>query len=663
MSGQRKTRREFLKQSATAAAVGVGGAILGGGKWSKEGTLAQAAALGEPQQLCSRLSDHLAVFHGPINVGILLDGQGKALLIDCGDGRVREHLASLGVRSVERILFTHHHRDQACGAGQFTQKGTQLFVPAAERLYFEKPETYWQDPKHRWNYYIFHPHRLMLVEGVPVAGQYKQGDQFQWGPAQIQVLATPGHTDGSISFLIEVDGRRVIFCGDLMYDDGQLWELYSLQKGFQRGKRRISDYHGFMGAQWELKESLGRLRKLQPELLIPSHGRIIRKPAEAIEALIDQIDICYDKYVAISALRHYFPELFEEFRGRPDHMPLRPALAVPECLRHIGTTWILVSQENKAALVMDCGHPGLVKTLQQMQQEGQLGPIEALWITHYHNDHVGGVAQFQKTFDCPCITDEHLAAVLTQPMAWRLPCISPHPIRVHKPTKHGQSWTWHEFKLTAFFYPGQTLYHSALLVERGNLRMLFVGDSHTPAGIDDYCAQNRNWLGPNVGFDRCLALLEELKPTHLFNCHVDVAFCFRPEDIRFMRKNLAEREKLFGKLMPWDHPNYGMDESWVRAFPYEQKIKPAQTAPLEVVVTNHSTKAHAAAVRAVLPTSWGGKPSDWSKSQIPPKTEQALPLQIPVPPSAKPGRYVLPIDVRFGPWDLPQFAETVLQIE
>jgi large subunit ribosomal protein L21 len=38
-----------------------------------------------------------------------------------------------------------------------------------------------------------------------------------------------------------------------------------------------------------------------------------------------------------------------------------------------------------------------------------------------------------------------------------------------------------------------------------------------------------------------------------------------------MRANLAEREKLFGELVPWDHANHGMDEPWVRCHPYEQK--------------------------------------------------------------------------------------------
>lgn len=660
MTDQHGTRRQFLKQVGMVAAGYTSGTLLG--DRVSRSTLAWAASSEKSQARCTRLSEHLAVYQGPIQVGVILDGQGKALLIDCGDGRVQEALPTLGIQKVDTILFTHHHRDQACGVGRFVEAGAKVFVPAAERSYFEKPADYWQDPKNRWHYYIFHPHRLMLVEGVPVEGECKEDQNITWGPARIRVLATPGHTDGSVSYLVEVDGRRVIFCGDALCDHGQIWELYSLQKGFERGKRRIGDYHGFLGAQWELKASLDRIQKAQPECLVPSHGRIVEKPTEAIAALVARLDTCYDRYVAISALRHYFPELFEEFQGRPGHMPIRPGLPVPECLRHIGTTWILVSQEKQAAFVMDCGSPSVVKTIQQVQQRGELGPVEALWITHYHNDHVGGVAMFQKTFDCPCITDAHLAAVLTHPMAWRLPCISPDPIRVDRPTQHGATWTWHEFKMTAFFYPGQTLYHSALLVERGDLKMFFVGDSHTAAGIDDYCAQNRNWLGKDVGFDQCLALLAKLQPTHLFNCHVDTAFSFTQEEIRFMRANLAEREKLFGALMPWDHPNYGMDESWVRSFPYEQKVVPGKVATLEVVITNHSTYVYQADVRAILPKAWGGGASDWAGTKIPAKTERGIRLQIPVPASVPAGRYVLPIDVRYGPWDLPQFAETILQI-
>ena len=135
-------------------------------------------------------------------------------------------------------------------------------------------------------------------------------------------------------------------------------------------------------------------------MLVPSHGRIVQDPAGAIDALVARLAACYDKYVAISALRHYFPELFSQFAGRKDHMPIRPGKPVPACLRHFGTTWMLVS-EDRAALAMDCGSPQVVQTIQKMLKKGEIRRVEGLWVTHYHDDHVDAIPQFQKAFDCP----------------------------------------------------------------------------------------------------------------------------------------------------------------------------------------------------------------------------------------------------------------------
>ena len=284
-----------------------------------------------------------------------------------------------------------------------------------------------------------------------------------------------------------------------------------------------------------------------------------------------------------------------------------------------------------------------------MLERGEIKSVDALWVTHYHFDHTDGIPLFQKEFDVPCITDRRLAEVITDPRAWRLPCLASETSRVDRPMEDGQSWEWREFKLTSYFFPGQTLYHAALLVEGDGLRMFFVGDSHTMSGLDDYCAQNRNFLGRGVGFQYCLSLIEKLQPTHIFNCHVDPAFTFTAEEIRFMRETLDEREKRFGALVPWEHANYATDESWVRCFPYTQQAKAGQRLTVDVVVTNHAAMPQATACRAVLPKAWGGNATDWSSAEVPAKAEKPLPLAIQVPAGVPAGRYVLPIDVKHGP--------------
>ena len=78
----------------------------------------------------TQLAENLYVHHGTINVGILTDGP-RALLIDYGDGDVQRTLDELGVRQVERVLLTHHHRDQASGLGPLAAKGAKVCVPVA----------------------------------------------------------------------------------------------------------------------------------------------------------------------------------------------------------------------------------------------------------------------------------------------------------------------------------------------------------------------------------------------------------------------------------------------------------------------------------------------------------------------------------------------------
>lgn len=622
----------------------------------------------------TRLAEHLLVHHGPINVGVVQDGT-RALLIDLGDGSVTRALPNLGIRSVDRVLFTHHHRDQACGAYRMAKKGSRLIVPAAERACFENAAAYWNDPKNRWHLYHLHPHHLMLAESMRVDGVVRDGEVVTWGPARIRVFSTPGHTDGSVSYLVEADGRRVFFTGDLIYDEGRLWDLHSLQKGIRRGDLQLTDYHGFLGARGELVESLSRIMENGADVLVPSHGHIMKDPARAIDLLVQRLQNCYDKYVAISALRHYFPQLFVEFANQPGQMSIRKGKPAPPCLRHFETTWMIIS-ETKAAFVMDCGGSGVVRKVQELRTRGEVKTVEGLWVTHYHDDHTDGIPEFQQAFDCPCITDRAVAQVIREPRAWRLPCVSPKPARVDRVTSDGESWRWHEFKLTAYHFPGQTLYHAALLVEGHDARMLFVGDSFTRGGIDDYCSSNRNWLGRGVGFDRCITLVEELQPSHIFNCHVEEAFDFTPEQCRFMKANLADREQLFQQIVPWDHANYGMDEPWVRCHPYEQDAKAGGRVSLKVVITNHSTEDQVASCRAVLPGAWnkraGGElealsdvPADhsrWKKATVPPKSEGEMVLSLQVPAGIPTGRHVVCVDLKYGPWSLPQFTEAIVVV-
>ncbi len=610
------------------------------------------AAIRSDTTRLEEISPHLSVFHGAVNTGVIRNGN-SALLIDCGDGEVRESLAP---RRVDAMLFTHHHRDQACGASELMGSATRVGVPAAEAELFSDPGSYWNDPARRWHVYSFRPQHLVLAEPLRVDRLVEDGDVIEWGPARITVLSTPGHTDGGVSYVVDVDQRRVIFCGDLIYDGGRIWDLFSLQKGVA-----TSDYHGFLGSREELIGSLRRVGELHPHLLVPSHGEVISEPLPAMEALANRLRECYRVYTETSATRHYWPHLIGEAVGDGPGMPFGEEMDAPSFLRHFGTSWVILS-ESGAAFVMDCGEPVALEGVRSLVSSGEAGPVEGLWITHYHDDHVDSVPDFQREFDCPCFADEYVAAVITSPLSWRLPCISPAMVRVDRVTRDGESWDWREFRMTAYHFPGQALNHGALLVEGRDVRMLFVGDSFTPSGMDDYCPQNRNFLGEGVGYDRCISLVEQLRPDVMFNPHVGAGFRFGDKQLEFMRANLARRQRLYEELLGWEDINRGLDDSWVSCYPYEQHVGPGDAAAIEVVLTNHLPREERFVAQPVVPSSWGCEAVTPAEGCAPPGGEGRLAFELLVPAGAVPARYVVPVNVQCEGRRLARFAEAVIVV-
>jgi len=261
---KRLTRRMFLKRAA-----GVSSAV-----WAFGG---QAADTTERNPMDgAQLSTHLYLLKGAVNTGVLIK-DGKALLFDCCDSVTPERLAKLGVRSVEMICCTQYRRPNTAGVYTFIEAGTQLVVPQGERGLFEDVDVYWSNWKNRWHLYHSRPGPQVPAKSMRVERRVGESDIIEWQGFRIRVIDTPGATDGSVSYLVEDDGKTFGFCGDVLCGSGQVWDLYSLQKGFDT----ILDYHGFLGGRRTLAASLNKLATSGTTVLIPSHGAAVRDVHEA----------------------------------------------------------------------------------------------------------------------------------------------------------------------------------------------------------------------------------------------------------------------------------------------------------------------------------------------------------------------------------------------
>jgi glyoxylase-like metal-dependent hydrolase (beta-lactamase superfamily II) len=167
--------------------------------------------------------------------------KGESLVIDPGgEGeRILKKIASMNVE-VRLVLNTHAHFDHI-RANALLIKG--LKVPVAlhqiEADYIKEP------PISTW---VFQTSGVEPFEPDMVL---KGGEKLSFGDTEASVLATPGHSPGSLSFLIE----NSLFCGDLLF----------------KGSVGRTDLPG--GSINQLMESLRLIAQLPSDLIIyPGHG-------------------------------------------------------------------------------------------------------------------------------------------------------------------------------------------------------------------------------------------------------------------------------------------------------------------------------------------------------------------------------------------------------
>ena len=181
-----------------------------------------------------------SIMVGPIMTNCYLlsdETAGVCALIDPGDeaDRVLDMVSRSGC-ALQYILLTHGHFDHYTGVAGLLEKWPELPV------------------------YI---HRADAVDGAggelrfPRLGEknqryYKEGDKLTVGGLTLDVLETPGHSQGSVCLLVE--GQSVIFSGDTLF----------------RGNCGRCDFPG--GDYRAMLKSLARLGRLEGQYTVyPGH--------------------------------------------------------------------------------------------------------------------------------------------------------------------------------------------------------------------------------------------------------------------------------------------------------------------------------------------------------------------------------------------------------
>lgn len=161
--------------------------------------------------------EHFAV--GPLacTCTIVADpASGAALVVDGGaePDEILARLERLGVRATY-LLHTHAHLDHIGALAELRERtgAPGLLHPADRPLYATLAE------QARWL-------GLPAPRTVSLDADLRDGDCFAIGSMRLEVLHTPGHTPGSVSFALGSDGANVLLTGDTLFAGGVgRWDL------------------------------------------------------------------------------------------------------------------------------------------------------------------------------------------------------------------------------------------------------------------------------------------------------------------------------------------------------------------------------------------------------------------------------------------------------
>ena len=606
----------------------------------------------------AKSSDRLVIQTGVVNSVVIRGDEQTAAVYGVVDNPT--------VRA-DWVLLPHHRRDVVWAAESLIAKGARVVAPESERSLIESPEEYWHDFQQMRFHDYAQQSTKVLATGLRVDKWVKEGDQIDLGGVSIAVLETPGYTRGSVSYVTELDGKKIVFAGDMIAGVGKILDIYSFQDAIEEAN--IRGYHGYGGRFGALLESIEKVKALKPDLLIPARGKIITRPALALDKLSQRIKNLYRSYLSTSALNWYFKE---ERMGQCAKRVLGPEAdfslmsysaykETPDWIWVKGTSRLIISETGHSLLV-DCGNTGVIDGVKELLEAGVVNKVDGIFVTHYHDDHTDAVQQAAEEFDCPVYAVRHYVDILRHPGNYHLPCLHHTPIKEVIAKQHGDTMEFHEFKFTFRAFPGQTFYHGALLVEQPQQTpIFFIGDAFSPSGMDDYCVLNRNLMHKDDGFLFCLEQVRALGEDYwLINEHIPHVFRFSDRELEAITRGFTDRIAAVRALTVWDDPNYAVDEQWAVLYPYGLEARAGVVHEFNVTITNHSSKRRDYEVNFRLPE--GAELISATKAtKVPAGALSGVRAMIRLP--EKPGHYLIRADIKSDGIDVRDWIESTVTVK
>jgi hypothetical protein len=127
-----------------------------------------------------------------------------------------------------------------------------------------------------------------------------------------------------------------------------------------------------------------------------------------------------------------------------------------------------------------------------------------------------------------------------------------------------------------------------------------------------------------------------------------------------MRRELGVRTEALAALSTWPDPNYAVDESWARIYPYGSTPKPGDRVTLELKILNHSPRTETYHVQWHAPRGLKLAGSGTGEVTIAPHAEGTVKAVV---DAVEPGLHLVTADVEFNGRSLPEWTEAMVQVK
>jgi glyoxylase-like metal-dependent hydrolase (beta-lactamase superfamily II) len=596
-----------------------------------------------------KLSNQLYEYENTCNVYVVKSGA-EAVLIDFGDGSVLDELPGIGVERVSGIFMTHHHRDQGQGLFKAVEAGIPIFVPHTEQDLFCKINEHWQ-AREIMNNYNVRQDRFSLLHSVPISGTLRDYASISIGEHTFQIIPTPGHTTGSITIMVQIEGRQIAFTGDLIAAPGKVWSMSATQW----------TYNGAEGVAASVA-SLLDLKDRLPDVLLPSHGKPIERPNEAIDLLIE-------RFWKLLQYRKQNPRLFQ-LREKPYEEVLPHVL---KSRASMANYYVVLSGSGKALLI-DFGYDFLtgipagadrasrrpwLYCIGKLKSEYGVKSIDTVLLTHYHDDHVAGCNVLRDVEGSQIWAAENFADILEHPTDYDLPCLWYDPIPVDRKLPLQRKIQWEEYEFTLYAQPGHTLYAVAIAFEADGKRVLAVGDQQqgNEGLLWNYVYQNRFQYDDYV---QSAALYRKLQPDVIVSGHWDPLWV-KPGYWDELEEYGQVLEQLHRELLPLDEVDFGAEGFAARFRPYQIETNAGASFSCEVEVVNPYEIETDMEIGLVLPDGWTAEESN-KNVRVAGKGRRSVCFNVTVPDIKPTRRIRMGASITAGTTTFGQQAEALIHV-